>query len=678
MNRSILGVVLTIGFAASSNGLTQEQRGTAKKNRLRASTRPSETPTMRCTPTRLAAAITGALFLLVANPSSQQTTRTRAPGDFNLEELASARSMVDGGVPAWAPDGATIVFLGRSRLWTVSSDGGVPQGLPVEDARSFEYSSDGRWIAYVAGGGNAQEIRLWSVGERRSRQLTDLGARINSWSWSPDSKRIAFSSALKGSFDIYTVQVPGGEVRRVTSDARFDVYPTWAPDGGTILYVRLDDRWVDHDVIAVNAESGAGARTVVEDRDFFDYRVGAEFGPAQVSPRGDLVLFRSHRSGWLNWWVVPLQGGKPRPIAPEQADQNAQKPFRGYARWSPDGRAIAFTSNQNGTHHLRVVDVNGGEPRTLVAPAIGVVANLAWSPDGSRIAFTLDDPRQPMDLRSVKVATGEVTRLTQSLQDPSLERALFPPEKVSYPSTADLTIHAYLYRPPGAAPSRGHPALIWIHGGPTSQFDDSWGRHWEAHYFVKHGYTVLLPNIRGSSGYGRAFEKGNDGCWGRCDMEDVVAGVKYLRTLAGVDADRVAVTGTSYGGFMSIAAATFASGVFQAAVPTRTGYGDWTPDGFALAEVKLLEYELGPFDENREAYRRSSPFYFARDLETPLLLIGGEGDTPMRRFAAEAGRLYKPVRYSGYSGDIDSPENRGRWMVEMLGFLDRHLKRTTF
>jgi dipeptidyl aminopeptidase/acylaminoacyl peptidase len=191
---------------------------------------------------------------------------------------------------------------------------------------------------------------------------------------------------------------------------------------------------------------------------------------------------------------------------------------------------------------------------------------------------------------------------------------------------------------------------------------------------VKHGYVVLLPNIRGSSGYGRAFEKANDRCWGRCDMEDVVAGVDYLRTLAGVDADRVAVTGTSYGGFMSIAAATFASGIFKAAVPTRTGYADWTPDRFALAEVKLLEYELGPFAEHREVYRRSSPFFFAQDLDTPLLLIGGEGDTPMRRFAAEAGRFYKPARYSGQSGDIDSAENRVRWMAEMRAFLDQHLK----
>ena len=119
-------------------------------------------------------------------------------------------------------------------------------------------------------------------------------------------------------------------------------------------------------------------------------------------------------------------------------------------------------------------------------------------------------------------------------------QAFFWPEKMKYPSTAVLTINAYLYRPATPPPPGGHPAIVWIHGGPTSQFDDSWGRHWEAHFYIKRGYAVRLPNVKGSSGYGRDFEKLSERCWGRCDMEDVVAGVKYLGTLPDVNADRVA------------------------------------------------------------------------------------------------------------------------------------------
>ena len=143
--------------------------------------------------------------------------------------------------------------------------------------------------------------------------------------------------------------------------------PKYSPDARTILFVRLDEGWRDHEVIAIDATTGGGARTIVRDTDFFDHQIGAEFGPAQVSPRGDLVLFRSHRSGWLNWWLVPLAGGEPRQLAAEAADQSSQKPFRGYAQWSPDGQHVLYTSNLNGTHVLRVAPAAGGERHTSVS-----------------------------------------------------------------------------------------------------------------------------------------------------------------------------------------------------------------------------------------------------------------------------------------------------------------------
>ncbi len=623
---------------------------------------------------------TGSLGILTAAAALAVSTvveaQTRAPGEFTLEEIVSVSSLTDGGVPTWAPDGTGLVVRGRDTLWSAGLSGGAPEALPLRGASRVAFSSDGKWMGYVAGSGRAQDLWLWSVADRRARRLTHLGAWISSWSWAPDGRRIAFAAALRGNPDIYTVDVPNGDVQRLSGDSQYDVYPTWTPDGRTIVFVRLNESWVDHDVIAMNAADGSGSRVIVRDTDFFDYRRGQEFGPAQVSPRGDLVLFRSHRSGWLNWWLVPMEGGEPRPLAPEPADQNAQKPFRGYAQWSPDGGTVAYTSNLNGTGVLRIIGVDGGEPRTLVAPEVGVVANHTWSPDGRSIAYTLDTPRHPTDLFVVGVNDGKVSRLTRSVADSSLHDALFASEKVSYPSSDGLTIHAYLFRPASPPPPNGHPAIVWIHGGPTSQFDDSWRRQWESHYFVKHGYAVLLPNVRGSSGYGLDFEKLSENCWGRCDMEDVVAGVEFLRTLPEVNADRVAATGTSYGGFMSMAASVFAPGVFRAAVPTRSGYGDWlwaVEEYFAEAEIKLLEFELGPLDTSREVYRRSSPSFYAAEVDTPLLVIGTKENRPMRRFVDEVARYYKPVRYRAIE-NIGSGASRLIWMPEMLEFLDRHVR----
>ena len=479
---------------------------------------------------------------------------TRTPGEFTLEEFVSTSSLVDGAVPDWSPDGTTILFLGRDTLWTVAADGGDPQAIPAEGVTNPAYSPDGEWIGYVSSvSGDGQELWLRSLSEQRAVQLTDLGARTLAWSWSPDGRHIAFSNSLRGNYDIYTVSVPGGQVKRLTTDTRYDVQPTWTPDGSGIVFVRMDQWWIHHDVIAIDAATGAGERVIVSDRDWMDYRTGQEFGPGQVSPRGDLVLFRSYRSGWINWWLAPMEGGEPRPLAPEAADQSSQKPFRGYARWSPDGARVAYTSNLKGRQILRVASVDDGAVRTLFAPEMGLVANPAWSPDGSRIAFTFDTPAQVPDLFVMDAAGGEPTRLTRSLPDPALADAFFLPERVSYENDG-LTIHSYLFRPPGAPPPGGYPAIVWVHGGPSSQFEDGWRRHADAHYFIKHGYAVLAPNIRGSSGFGWEHEEANNGCWARCDLDDVVAGARYLGTLPDINGDRVAVTGVSYGAYLSFAA----------------------------------------------------------------------------------------------------------------------------
>ena len=605
-----------------------------------------------------------------------------AGGVLTVDQLLSIESVV-GGAPAWSPDGSAILFESgfTGGLATLSPEGGFPTRVPVDMGGSGHFltsqmpgwSPAGTWISYVSDKSGAPEIWLWSTRDGSEVRLTDLGARINSMSWSPDERSIAFAGDRYGNYDIWKVDVATRRVDRITHDKRYDVFPTWTPDSRHILYVRLDDAWEDHEVIEVDADGG-NARTVLVDRDFFDYGAGATFGYPRVSPDGSRVLFRSHRNGWINYWLAPLDGGATRPVAAAEADQSA-------ASWSPDGRWIAYTENHNGHHDLRVVSAEGGEPRVLASPEGGVASSPSWSPDGDAIAYLREDLTRPRDLHVVSLEDGRGRSLTSSMPAGHLGDRLVTPEKIHYQSTDGYSIPAYLYRPPGAAAGDGLPGLMWIHGGPTSQFHDTFQPH--VQFFVQRGYVVLLPNIRGSSGYGKAFADANNGCWGHCDLEDVVAGADYLRALPEVDAERIGITGTSYGGVMSMYAVAFAPDAFRAAIP-GSGYTDWVHFYHGeneLRHIKLLDHELGPFETSEDVWHHSSSISNVADISTPILLVHGVGRYPgsdqSEIFARALENHYKPFQYKTYPNEnyyVYGKANRRQMLLDMLDFLEQFLR----
>ena len=261
------------------------------------------------------------------------------------------------------------------------------------------WSPDGRFVAYTSDRDGAPDIWLWSAEEGTDRRLTRLSARANGLAWSPDGAWIAFAGDRFGNMDIWKVSVPGGEVHRLTSDPLYEGYPSWAPDSGALFYVRMDDRWVDHDVIEITPD-GRNPRTVVADRGFFDYRAGRGFGAVRPSPDGEHLLFRSQRSGWLNFWIAPRTGGEPRPLAASDHDQSD-------ARWSPDGAWVSYTENQGGVHSLRLAAADGSGGRTLVEREAGAALRPEWSPEGNRISYTFETPVRPAELFVLDVASGE-------------------------------------------------------------------------------------------------------------------------------------------------------------------------------------------------------------------------------------------------------------------------------
>jgi len=599
----------------------------------------------------------------------------------SLDQILSIRPLVGVETPQWSPDGSRIAFVsslgGTTNLWSIPSKGGFPTRLTVSlgdvnflASRAPLWASTDRYLSYISKKTGTDEVWLWPTDGSEEIQLTHLGGLIHSMAWSPSGDSLVVACNRHGAYEIYRVDVPSGEAHRLTEGPLYAVNPVFTPDGKHIVYVRLDDTWEDHDVM-IMTRNGKDSRVVVDDTDFFDYTYGKTFGTPNVSADGKTVVFRSQRSGHTNIWTALIDGGEPAALAPEEAEQDN-------AVWAPSGRQVAFTSNNNGTLEIRVSDSDNGGSRSIFSPGIGVCSNLQWSPDGTAIAFRYGTPTTPADIWTVSLEDGHANQLTNASPGGGLTERLTKPEKVVFKSFDGLTIHGYLYSP--SDKSQKYPGLLYIHGGPTNQFYDD--LQVNVQYLVQRGYVVLLPNIRGSSGYGKVFEEANDKDWGGGDLKDAIAGRDYLKGLKYVDAENIGITGRSYGGILSMCAIAFAPGAFQAAVPI-SGYGDW-PSLQAEMELrhnKMQVHEFGSFKEHSDVWYDCSPFYKIENATTPAFIIHGEGKDPSsdasRLFAVEMKRLYKTVEYKVYHNDgyyVDAPANVRQLLLDVADFLDRYLK----
>ncbi|MEZ4522491.1 MAG: prolyl oligopeptidase family serine peptidase [Thermomicrobiales bacterium] len=604
---------------------------------------------------------------------------------IGIDQLLAIRSIGGTEQPHWSPDGTEIRFVSSlgdgPEIWSIRADGSglrqltvgmggvghlatfMPKHSPIEDR-----------IAYVSDKTGSDEIWLWTGDGKADRQITRFGARIEAYDWSADGSKLAVAASTRGTFDIYLVALDSLDATRLTSHDNYEVYPQFTPDGGRILFVRLNQAWTEHTVVSI-AVDGSDECVLEVDTNFFDYHYGREFGYPLVSPDGASYLFRSHRNGWENIWMADVDGsGAPRPLAEAHADQYD-------AAWSPDGSTVAYIENHDGTLALRIASADGSGELDGFSPRLGCYSKPAWSPNGRQIAYLSGTPTSPNSLWVVDVETGEKRQLTHSVPA-GVEQHLVTPEKIRYESWDGREISAYVLRPPDPKPDEKYPGLMWIHGGPTSQYLDAFDPL--PQFFALNGYVVMMPNVRGSSGYGREFEDLNDRDWGHGDLRDAIAGANWMKgNIPEIDPDNTGITGTSYGGIMSMAATVWcAPGVFQAAAP-MSGYCDfiYMTGEEEIRHNKMMEYEFGKLPEAIDVYRHCSPIYWTQQANVPCFIIQGEGSYPgstsSKDFALALEAAYKPYWYKAYQGEtyyVAGRENVRQMLQDMKIFFDFFLK----
>ena len=308
-------------------------------------------------------------------------------------------------------------------------------------------------------------------------------------------------------------------------------------------------------------------------------------------------------------------------------------------QWSPDSTRIAFDANEPdhyGDRHLYVATIGADPARATIAAVTtgrGTDIGPQWSPDGTRLAYQHTDPHNSADIwvADAKPA-AKPARLSDSMPAAMDRSAFVEPESVSYAGPDGQKVPAWLFVPKGLDRTKKHPAIVWIHGDGVNQGYDGWHvqRNYAVYYsfhqyLLQKGYVVIMPDYRGSIGYGKAWREGVYMDVGGKDAKDAWMVTNYLRTLPYVDMDRVGVWGLSYGGFFTLIAVTDQPKLFRAAVDVA-GVADYAMYYEDPYHGGWTASRIGTPEQNPKVYENASPLSHMDRLERPLLVLHGTSD----------------------------------------------------
>ena len=379
------------------------------------------------------------------------------------------------------------------------------------------------------------------------------------------------------------------------------------------------------------------------------------------SPDGTQIAFVSDRSGWWNLYLLDLATRAMRPLAPMAAEFGSPQWLFGMSSYAFAGpKRIVCAYSQGGLGYIAVLDL---ATATLTPMATPFTEFGSMRAAGDRAVFRAGAPDHPASIVALDLVSGQHSVLKKATDildrtDLHLRDYLTRVESVEFPTTGGETAFGLFYPPrnPDYVPEAQErpPLLVKCHGGPTSAASST--LNLGVQYWTSRGIAVLDVNYRGSTGFGRAYRDRLQLNWGVIDVDDCVAGARFLASQGRVDGERCVISGGSAGGYTTLAALTFRD-FFQGGA---SYYG--ISDIAALArdthkfESRYLDWLIGPYPQEQARYRERSPLYHADRLAKPVIFFQGEEDAVVPPNQAESmvealRRKGNPVGYFLFSGE---------------------------
>jgi dipeptidyl aminopeptidase/acylaminoacyl peptidase len=346
--------------------------------------------------------------------------------------------------------------------------------------------------------------------------------------------------------------------------------------------------------------------------------------------------------------------------------------------WSPDSKSMFVIAPNQGRDRLYEVSLDG---KFLTIDGYGSTSAVAVSPNGQTLYCSRSALTGPTEIYAVNKRTSAVERLTHENDALLTSLRMGMTHDVFWTGAERARVQGHLMTPPGFDQTKKYPAIVLIHGGPQGAWSDAWSYRWNPEMFAARGYVVLMPNPRGSSGFGQKFLEDVSGDWGGKAYVDIMNGVDMLAALPYVDGTRIGAAGGSYGGYM-VDWILGHTDRFKALV-SHAGVYDLKSEYGVTEELWFPEWEFkgNPWD-NPELYQKWSPDNFVKNFKTPTLVTHGELDfrVPINQglelFTAlqRRGIPSKMVYFPDEGHWILKPQNSKLWYQTVGDWFDQWLK----
>ena len=628
----------------------------------------------------------------------------QTPRPMNYDDVMALKTV---GATAISPDGKMVAYTlsysdmkeneRHTEIWMVAAEGGKSRRFTTgKNDAAPAWSPDGQTLAFIStrGTGDAAkpQIYLLSPFGGESEKLTDSKTGVSSFTWSPDSKHIAYVAQVpltdaeekkqKDKDDaqvvdtnfryshLWTIEVnsTASSSERVTAKEiiKADLVlsdPQFSPDGKRISYTanpttKADDGNLS-DIYITNFDGSGAPRKLYENP-------GPDFG-ARWSPDGKWISFSSRDTkngnlGFPGLHIIAAEGGTSRQVIP-----NFDRTFSSVT-WSRDGSTLYFSSPQRTTSQLFSVPASGGEAK-MISSGDAVISGASFTNNADKIAFTRGDVQHPADVYISSAASFNPTKLTDhnpQLKDIALGRS----EVIKWKSKDGLEIEGVLIYPVGYEAGKRYPLIANIHGGPSGawmqSFPGSWGNF--AHVWAGKGWATFLPNVRGSSGYDEKFLLSNVKDWGGGDYQDIQTGLDELIKRGIADPEKLGQAGWSYGGYMTAWTLT-QTNRFKAVM-----VGAGLTNMYSMYSTNDLQSVLDgyfggePWDMTDLYWSRSAMAHIKK-AKTPTLILHGGNDT--RVPTGQAQELYMGLKKNNVPVQLVFFPREGHGLMEPRHQLDK-------